>query len=104
MESGPLDVRAFRTRQQLDLARFRLPFKQTSEDEVNDDLDDDKTQSGEDKYLGGDQPARNSDGDRLQDLGVDENLESYDEDDMPLAELLRRRRTVASDESTGKLD
>ena len=34
---------------------------------------------------------RNSDGERLDDFGVDENAENYDEDDTPLAELLRRR-------------
>ena len=35
---------------------------------------------------------RNSEGERLDDFGVDEHAEFYDEDDVPLAELLSRRR------------
>ena len=34
---------------------------------------------------------RDSDGDRLDDFGVDECAEFCDEDDIPLAELVRRR-------------
>jgi palmitoyltransferase len=40
----------------------------------------------------------NSDGDRLRDYGVDEEAEMIVEDDIPLGELLRRRRAVASQE------
>ena len=35
---------------------------------------------------------RNSDGDRLDDFGVDENAEVFDEDDVPLGELIRKRQ------------
>lgn len=41
---------------------------------------------------GGEEGWRNSDGDRLRDFGVDEDAEFYDEDDIPLAELLKRRK------------
>ena len=34
---------------------------------------------------------RDSEGDRLDDFGVDEDAEHYDEDEIPLTELLRRR-------------
>ena len=35
---------------------------------------------------------RDSDGDRLDDFGVDENAEVFDEDNVPLAELIRKRQ------------
>jgi palmitoyltransferase len=41
---------------------------------------------------GGEEGWKDADGDRLRDFGVDEEVEFYDEDDVPLGELLRRRR------------
>ena len=35
-----------------------------------------------------------SDGDRLADFGVDEEIDFYDEDEIPLAELLERWRAT----------
>lgn len=35
-------------------------------------------------------------GDRLRDFGVDEDVEFYDQDDVPLGELLRRRGKIAN--------
>ena len=35
---------------------------------------------------------RDSEGDRLDDFGVDENAEVFDEDNVPLAELIRKRQ------------
>lgn len=40
----------------------------------------------------GEEGWRNSEGERLGDFGVEEEVEFYDEDDVPLAELLRRRK------------
>jgi len=40
----------------------------------------------------GEEAWRNKEGERLADFGVDEVAEFYDEDDVPLAELLRRRK------------
>jgi len=40
----------------------------------------------------GEEGWKNSEGERLRDFGVDEEIEFYDEDDVPLAELIRRRR------------
>lgn len=40
----------------------------------------------------GEEGWRNSEGERLADFGVDEDVEFYDEDDLPLAELLRRKK------------
>ncbi len=41
---------------------------------------------------------QNSEGDRLKDFGVDEETDFYDEEDLPLTEVLRRRksRTMSS--------
>jgi hypothetical protein len=35
---------------------------------------------------------RNKEGERLADFGLDEDAEFYDEDNLPLAEIMRRRR------------
>lgn len=40
----------------------------------------------------GEESWRNSEGERLGDFGVDEDVEFYDEDEVPLAELMRRRK------------
>ena len=39
----------------------------------------------------GEEEWRDSEGDRLDDFGVDEQVEFYDEDDVPLAVLLQQR-------------
>jgi len=39
----------------------------------------------------GEESWRNSEGERLKDFGVDEDAEFYDEDDVPLGELMRRK-------------
>lgn len=41
-------------------------------------------------------PWTNREGDRLKDFGVDEETETYEADDVPLAELLRQRRMSRS--------
>ncbi|EMC95436.1 hypothetical protein BAUCODRAFT_110937 [Baudoinia panamericana UAMH 10762] len=73
--------------------------------EVEDDGDEDEDALVTDEDLpaearltrdGGDDAGeegwRNKEGERLADFGVDEVADFYDEDDVPLAELLRRRR------------
>ncbi|MCJ1437102.1 Palmitoyltransferase [Xylographa pallens] len=87
---------AFRRRQQEDLKRHqavespayrRKPFHQRYKEPA---MDKENTQ---DRSLPseGEEAWRNSEGDRLNDFGVDEDVEFYDEDDIPLAELLSRR-------------
>lgn len=44
----------------------------------------------------GEESWKNSEGERLQDFGVDEEVEFYDEDDVPLGELIRRRKQQQS--------
>lgn len=53
--------------------------------EVSEDEDENSSNSGEEGW-------RDSEGDRLHDFGVDEEAEFYDEDDIPLAQLIQRRR------------
>lgn len=45
----------------------------------------------------GEEGWRNSEGERLRDFGVDEDVEFYDEDEVPLAELIRRRKAADPD-------
>lgn len=40
----------------------------------------------------GEESWRNAEGERLRDFGVDEDVEFYDEDDVPLAVLMERRK------------
>lgn len=40
----------------------------------------------------GEESWRNADGERLRDFGVDEDVEFYDEDDVPLAILMEQRK------------
>lgn len=44
----------------------------------------------------GEEAWRNKEGERLADFGVDEMADFYDEDDLPLAELIRRRKGQAA--------
>jgi palmitoyltransferase len=93
---------AFKKRQEDDLKRRgsnsgiirRKPFHarhanefpdQQSDRDTDDDGSDKQSNSGEEGW-------RSPEGDRLRDYGVDEDAEFYDQDDIPLSELLRRRR------------
>ncbi|KAK6383947.1 Palmitoyltransferase [Exophiala oligosperma] len=105
------EVLAFRKRQMADFERRaehygggvvvkrRKPFHERFEEENgtpiendyysenDDDGDDDKGSAGS-----GEEGWQDSGGNRLKDYGVDEEVEFYDEDNIPIAELLRRRR------------
>ncbi|KAL8787535.1 MAG: hypothetical protein Q9213_002193 [Squamulea squamosa] len=87
-QASGIDVQAFRERQQKDHMRFvngdgsvtRRGFSQ-----LPNPIDDERSND-----IG---PGwKDSDGDRLDDFGVDEEIEYFDEDDLPLAEVLRRRQ------------
>ncbi|KAF2221730.1 DHHC palmitoyltransferase-domain-containing protein [Elsinoe ampelina] len=70
----------------------------SDEDEYDDgNLEEDDRQGSRPAHIvddddDGEEAWRNAEGERLADFGVDEDVEFYDEDDIPLAELLRRRR------------
>jgi palmitoyltransferase len=62
-------------------------------EESEQEADDWQPKPGE-----GEEGWRNSEGERLKDFGVDEDAEFYDEDDVPLGELIRRKN-LANDTS-----
>jgi len=85
-------------RQNQDQLRRRVPFHKrhssgplggSDDSEVDGEEDDGQSGSGEEGW-------QDSGGNRLKDYGVDEEVEFYDEDDVPLSELLRRRRAEQS--------
>ncbi|KAF2750838.1 zf-DHHC-domain-containing protein [Sporormia fimetaria CBS 119925] len=101
---------AFQKRQADDIRR-RKPFVQRIEEQqrrVASILEEDEDAFGsdaEEEYVAnkgrdeneGEEAWRNSEGERLRDFGVDEDVEFYDEeDDLPLSELLARRKARAS--------
>ncbi|KKZ63112.1 hypothetical protein EMCG_02489 [[Emmonsia] crescens] len=96
------ETEAFKRRQREDFQRRqagsevqrRRPFHERyiQNMETADFPDLSRSESGADSDSG-EEGWRDSEGDRLRDFGVDEEVEFYDEDDIPLAELLRRRKT-----------
>jgi palmitoyltransferase len=115
-------VAAFRARQAEDEVRRRKPFVERMEDvlekenrdygadEFAYDHADNASEEAEDegrKYGDGENEGeegwRNSEGERLKDFGVDEDVEFYDEqeDDMPLSDLLAKRQAASASASGG---
>lgn len=91
-------MESFQKRQAQDLKRKKQLLAELEEVEDYDMYDDEEYDNGFD----GAPSWMNSDGERLRDYGVDEDAESVDDaaqdDDVPLAELLRRRRVVKKDD------
>lgn len=93
-------AQAFRERQRLDFARLRptsgLSAKQLrgrEDSQISVSLSSSTREGAQnisDAEVNG-LAWRDSEGERLEDFGVDEEIELYDEDDVPLAELIRRR-------------
>ena len=115
-------VAAFKMRQAEDAVRRRRPYagaveRDAMEDEMDgemvrdeeeyaygDDASDDVEEEEDDesrkngKEREGEAAWRNSEGERLKDFGVDEDVEFYDEqdDDVPLSQLIARRQAAAA--------
>ncbi|KAK5172357.1 Palmitoyltransferase [Saxophila tyrrhenica] len=117
-----MDVAQFRKRQEADLARHadadgeyvvrRKPFHERledmqrhrptahREDDVAVETDSEASDSEEEELPvrenivddAGEEGWRNKEGERLGDFGVDEVADFYDEDDMPLADIIRKRQ------------
>lgn len=96
------EIEAFQRRQSEDLARPR-PFADIQRrkrfhdrfEEATPEEDDEQPRTGPaygDEPDEGEESWRNAEGERLRDFGVDEDVEFYDGDDVPLAVLLERRR------------
>jgi palmitoyltransferase len=79
---------AFKERQDADNKRRRRLIAELEEDEVDASAEDDNANH---VGLDGTSGWANSDGERLRDYGVDEDTELTLDDDVPLAELVRRR-------------
>ncbi|KAL8865501.1 MAG: hypothetical protein Q9174_006852 [Haloplaca sp. 1 TL-2023] len=99
-DSSQIDVQAFRRRQQKDALRFTngrglyssTLLQQRSRTNTKERTDESQ-ESGDDEDDTGSGPRwRDREGDRLHDFGVDEEAEGYEEDGMPLAEMVRRRK------------
>lgn len=95
-------IEAFQRRQANDLSRPR-PFgdiqrRKRFHDRFNQETPPDSDGEGQpgpvygDDSDEGEESWRNAEGERLRDFGVDEDVEFYDEDDVPLAVLMERRR------------
>ncbi|KAL8702763.1 MAG: hypothetical protein Q9201_004064 [Fulgogasparrea decipioides] len=106
--SSGLDVQAFRERQQKDTLRFidghvavthRVPFHQAREDGSKDAVDVRRDVVNSRRHSNSGSDWRDSEGDRLEDFGVDEEAEGYGEEDLPLAELLKQKKAVQELES-----
>lgn len=97
------EVEAFRRRQQQDYERRfgveqvqkRKRFHKRYASNTSSSMDYD---SDEGAAAGSDEEGwQDSGGNRLKDYGVDEDVEFYDEDEIPLAELLRKRQEKRAD-------
>lgn len=95
-------IEAFNRRQSDDLKRPR-PFSQVQRRKrfhdrfQQEELHEEATERPPGPIYGdesdeGEESWRNADGERLGDFGVDEDVEFYDEDDVPLAVLMEQRR------------
>lgn len=87
------ELAAFRRRQELDHKRWLRKEQVGDEVDASDDEESESESEAEDVKI--QQSWTNRDGDRLHDYGVDEEAEVLAEDDIPLAELLRRRKARA---------
>lgn len=95
------EVEAFRRRQREDMIRRqghrythrRKAFHERFEPETYSPIEDDMLDENDESS--GEEGWQDSGGNRLKDYGVDEDVEFYD-DDVPLAELLRRRKEKRS--------
>ena len=81
-------------RRQIDRTYRRRPFHQRFGD-ANSQRDGEESVASLEAEIG-EEAWRNSEGERLEDFGLDEDAEFYDEDSVPLSELLRRKRTRQS--------
>ena len=94
-------LEAFKTRQQEDLKRptfshdihRRLPFHKRYVMQEDSTWDNDSSSVTDVK---GEEAWRNTEGESLEDFGVDEAAEFYDEDEVPPAKILSHKRTQDS--------
>ena len=97
-------VDAFQRRQQEDLKRYdrgappsvpRRSLHERYRNRVYEDKSSNFQPIESNHFRGGEEGWQDSEGDRLDDFGVDEDADFYDQDDIPLADLIRRRNKSA---------
>ncbi|PQE20259.1 Palmitoyltransferase pfa4 protein [Rutstroemia sp. NJR-2017a BBW] len=91
-ESVDDEREAFKRRQEMDLKRRQNVMRDENTYSDNGSREEDGYGSEYEEGLDGEGGWTNSEGDRLKDFGVDEDADALDEDDIPLGELLRRRK------------
>ncbi|KAE8369766.1 Palmitoyltransferase [Aspergillus caelatus] len=102
-ETSGYDVQAFNQRKAEDLRRQRagleIERRKRFHKRLAEDSEEDESQQSDgpdDKGSDyGEEGWRNSEGERLRDFGVDEDIEFYDEEDLPLGVLIQRRAQAA---------
>ena len=103
------EIAAFNARQQKDFARKidqsnlirRRPFHERFAENQRAITDSSHAMWTRNEHEHGEEGWRDSDGNRLDDFGLDMVEEFYDEDDVPLSKLLKRKKdgiTVSKDE------
>lgn len=93
-ESRGEEIEAFKKRQQKDYERWNGK----TEERLQEIADSDEYESEYEEGMDGEEGWTNSEGDRLRDYGVDEEAEVIADDDIPLGELLRRRKAKAAEQ------
>ena len=84
-------LEAFRARQQADLDLVHSSTTRRRRFHERYAIDESKNANDHISNSSGEEAWRTSEGDRLKDFGVDEDAEFYDEDNIPLAQLFRRK-------------
>lgn len=91
------EIQAFNGRQAQDMKRVKpgqeVQRRKRFYNRIDTDAQDESDSSGNTDQEGsdGEEAWRNSEGERLHDFGVDEEIEFYDEEDIPLAILMQQR-------------
>lgn len=92
------ELEAFKSRQEADGRRWRGERSRLmAELEEDYDLVSDESGDGYEQGADGEPGWTNADGERLRDYGVDEDEDVTEDEDVPLAELLRRRKVLHKD-------
>ncbi|KAL2831724.1 DHHC palmitoyltransferase-domain-containing protein [Aspergillus cavernicola] len=95
--TGHIEIEAFNKRKAEDLKRRRIPIQIERRKPFYERFDESDSNSSEkysdasDDFDNGEEAWRNSEGERLRDFGVDEEIEFYDEENIPLAILMQQR-------------
>ncbi|KAF9878641.1 dhhc zinc finger membrane protein [Colletotrichum karsti] len=93
------ELEAFKSRQDADRRRWQGERSRLMAELEEEDYDviSDESDGGYERGADGEPGWTNADGERLQDYGVDEDEDMTDDEDVPLAELLRRRKVLSKD-------